>query len=42
MAWRSRAGSTGEALLTAHHQDDQLETVLLQLFRGAGVVGLAA
>ena len=25
----------GEALLTAHHQDDQLETVLLQLLRGA-------
>ena len=30
----------GEILLTAHHGDDQLETVLLRMLRGAGTRGL--
>lgn len=31
-----------ECLLTAQHQDDQLETFLLQLFRASGSAGLSA
>lgn len=31
-----------DVLLTAQHREDQMETMLLQLFRGAGIQGLAA
>lgn len=33
---------TDEVLLQGHHQDDQVETLLLRLLRGAGTLGLAS
>ncbi len=33
---------SGEALFLGHHQDDQVETLMLRLLRGAGLNGLGA
>ena len=39
--WFEKLVGPGDLLVTAHHQDDQLETFMLQLIRGAGPHGLA-
>lgn len=36
----ARVVGEGDLLLLGHHRDDQMETVLLRLFRGSGVLGL--
>ena len=36
----SDSSASKKCLLTAHHADDQVETMMIQLFRGTGITGL--
>ena len=38
---RMTAAASIDILLTAHHQDDQAETLLMQMLRGSGIAGLS-
>ena len=39
---RKLSGPTASFILTAHHSDDNIETLLMNFFKGTGIVGLKA
>jgi len=40
--WKVKIDSKADAILTAHHQDDVLETMIMNLLRGTGRKGLSS